>query len=383
MSRIFNVSAGFLALAFLTTVASSAGAQPGVESNVDLLIRTEMRDHKIPGLQIAILRHGEIVFDRAYGLANVSAHIPMTTQSLMPINSISKAITGVAIMSLVESGKLRLEAPVGTYLPDLPASWKQITLQQLLSHTSGLPEIVNDNVELRGAKDDDTAWKLVQSLPIHFVPGAQFEYCQTNYAILQRLIEKVSGMTFAQFIKDEEATVAGMQNTSVQGGDHLPPNMVPTYTYLRLIMRGFETVGVQKLSHLTMRHEPMPYSIEAAGGVVSTAEDLAHWLVALQSRQILKDPESLTTLWTPQRLISGKYGGLDDVANGYALGWPIIMRHDHPAYAPEGGERAAIFVYPHDELTVIILTNLMGGSPQGFIDNIASLYFGSTALRHD
>lgn len=382
MGRILNVGVGFLTLVFSVVAASTIKAQDSQANDVDRLIRKEMQDREIPGLQVAILRHGSIVFDRAYGLANIESRTPLTPRSLMPVNSISKAITGVAIMSLVENGKLRLDAPVGTYLQELPPTWKPITLRQLLTHTSGLPEIVNDNVELLGGKDDLTAWRLVQTLPVHFAPGERFEYCQTNYSVLQKVIEKLSGKSFARFVLDHQAAVAGMPDTSVQGGDHLPLNLVPTYTYLRLMMKGFETVGVQKLDHIVMRHEPMPYSIEAAGGVVSTATDLAHWVVALQSGTVLKNLEILKALWAPQRLDNGTFEGLDDVANGYALGWPVLMRQEHPAYAPEGGERAAMFVYPQDDLTVIVLTNLMGGSPQAFIDTIAALYFTRPVLRH-
>jgi len=381
MNRLFNASASMLALAFCAAITWPAQAQDTTPRTVDTLIRKAMQERKIPGLQVAILRHGAIVFERAYGVADIRTGTPMTSHALMPINSISKAFTGVAIMTLVEGGKLRLDAPVGTYLQGLPATWKPITLRQLLTHTSGLPEIVNDNVELRGGQDDATAWAAVQALPVHFAPGEHFEYCQTNYAVLQKVIEKISGQSFARFILEGQITAARMPHTSVQGGDHLPTHMVPTYTYLRLVMKGFETVGVQKLDHIEMRHEPMPASIEAAGGVVSTAGDLAQWVRALQSRTFLKKTESLESLWAPQRLNNGKFEGLDTIANGYALGWPVIIRQDHPAYAPEGGERAALFVYPKDDLTIIVLTNLMGGSPQGFIDDIAALYFRQPSLH--
>jgi CubicO group peptidase (beta-lactamase class C family) len=365
---------GVMSLALFATCISASPAVPQVSKTVDKLIHKEMDQRKIPGLQIAILQHGRIVYDGAFGVENVTTKTPVTPISLFPINSISKAFTGVAIISLVEAGRLRLDAPVSIYLGGLPSAWKGITIHQLLSHMSGLPEIVNDNVQLLGGEGDANAWKEVQKLPLHFSPGSQFEYCQTNFVVLQKIIEKLSGMSYAQFILAHQTEVAGMTSTSVQGGPKLINGLVPTYTYLRLIIKNSTVVGVEKTKHIMLRHEDMPYLVEGAGGIVSTADDLARWVVALQAQKILKKRSSLNELWAPQKLNNGKYAGLDEVADGYAAGWPIVMRKDHPAYAPEGGERAAMYVYPKDDITVIVLTNLMGGSPQSFIDEIASFY---------
>ena len=135
------------------------------------VIRQEMQSHRIPGLQLTVVQHGSVAFSGAYGLANVENSVPVTKQTIFRVNSMSKAFTGVACMQLVEAGKLSLNNPVSRYLDQLPASWQAVTVRQLLTHTSGLPEISDDNVRLVGDGTADGAWKTVQTLPMQFTPG--------------------------------------------------------------------------------------------------------------------------------------------------------------------------------------------------------------------
>src|SRR5690606_28395009 len=101
---------------------------------IDVFIKNEMQKRGIPGLQLAIVKEGKIIKTGNYGLANVQDSIPVSNQTVFPINSLTKAFTGVAILQLVEEGKLKLSAPVSDYLDHLPASWNSVTIQQLLSH---------------------------------------------------------------------------------------------------------------------------------------------------------------------------------------------------------------------------------------------------------
>jgi tetratricopeptide (TPR) repeat protein len=111
-----------------------------------------------------------------------------------------------------------------------------------------------------------------------------------------------------------------------------------------------------------------------AAGMSSTASELASWLIALQSGKLLEESSSIETLWTPALLDNGQTWGFNDLLNGYALGWPVVVRDEHPALGPEGGDRAAFFVYPQDGMSIVVLTNLMGAVPSQFIDDIAGVY---------
>jgi CubicO group peptidase (beta-lactamase class C family) len=117
----------------------SVNAQTVDPKSMEAFVHEEMARLQIPGLQLAIVQHGRIVFSSAYGISNVEDSVPVTTKTIFPVNSITKAFTGVAVMELAESGKLDLNAPVSTYLTGLPPAWQRITIRQLMTHTSGLP----------------------------------------------------------------------------------------------------------------------------------------------------------------------------------------------------------------------------------------------------
>ncbi len=364
------VMGGFVDVANART--PSASEAENKKSTIDGLIQSEMLARGIPGLQLTIVQRGKIVLTGAYGKANIETADPVTEQTVFPINSISKAFAGVAAMQLVAAGKLDLDAPLATYLDALPASWRGITVRQILTHVSGLPEIVDDNLRLIDGAPD-AAWAKVQELPVRFPAGSRFDYTQTNYVALGRIIEKVTGKPFSDFVRDRQLDIVGMRSTDFAGSAAAGPRVASLYTHLTLLTKGTETVGVERSKTPFARHEPWTESLLPAGGIRATATDLANWTIALQKLKLM-DKHHLRQLWTPQPLNDGTYRGFDATINGYALGWPIIRRPAHPAVTPTGGARAAIFIYPEDDLTVIVLTNLMGASPQKFIDKIAATY---------
>lgn len=334
------------------------------EDSIDTFVKLQMQKRKVPGLQLAIIRNGVLIKSGNYGWANLQDSIPVSNKTVFSINSITKAFTGVAIMQLVEAGKLDLSAPVATYLTDLPDSWKTVTIQQLLSHTSGIPDIVDEEESvLISPSGEAAAWKQVKSLPMDFLPGEQFKYNQTNYLLLGRIIDTLSGMPFTEFIQKEQLEKAEMPRTIRSGfgaNKELVFNAAAGYRYLD-----------NKLINLFFSFPP---SLQTAAGMSSTASEMAKWILALQNMKLLKQEKSILSLFKPAKLNNGKTEGFNSLLNGYAAGWPVIIRNEHPAYAAVGGGRSAVFVYPDDSLTIIVLTNLAGGSPDVFIDELAGIF---------
>ncbi len=335
---------------------------------VETFLRHQMQRRRIPGLQVAVVRHGTIVLLGAYGLANIEHSVPVTDQTVFPVHSITKAFTGVAIMQLVEAGKLDLAAPVSRYLGGLPAAWGAVTVRQLLTHSSGIPDIWDANARMI-ADGEEAAWAKVQTLPTEFAPGERFKYNQTNYVLLGRIIDKLSGKPFAEFIRERQFDAVGMPLTGFGDSRDVVPHISGSYWY-------FRNAGLARLPTDRIEHHLLdwPPSLRTAVGVNTTAEELARWVIALQKGQLLKAKTSLTTLWTPGVLNDGSSGLSGGLINGYALGWPTVSRPEHRAVAPTGGMRAALFVYPDDDLAVVILTNLIGASPQTFVDGVAGYY---------
>lgn len=336
--------------------------------SIDTFIQTQMQQRKIPGLQLAIVKHGKIIKTGNYGLANLQDSVPVSDKTVFTINSITKAFVGVAIVQLMEAGKLKLDAPISQYLTDIPDTWKPVTVQQLLSHTSGIPDIVNEEESVLIADDPEEAWNMVMKLPNEFKRGEQFSYNQTNYLLLGRIISNLTGMSFQEFITKEQLEKVGMPKT-IQSGFGATKAVIPhsacSYQYRK---------GV--LSNMFFSFPPF---LQTAAGMSSTAPELAKWLIALQGMQLLKQPSSLQALWTPAMLNNGETGGFSHLLNGYAAGWPVVKRPAHPALAPVGGNRSAIFVYPFDDLSIIVLTNLSGAFPDRFIDELAGLFIPGLA----
>lgn len=334
---------------------------------VDDFVRAEMARRKIPGLQLAVVRDNEIVKVASYGLANIEDEVAVKNDTLFSINSITKAFAGVAVMQLVEQGKLDISASISTYLPDLPAAWRELNIKQLMSHTSGLPAILapSDSIRLISDEGADASWELVQTLPKEFAAGSQFKYNQTNYVLIGKIIERVSGQSFADFIYDNQLRKVGMKRTEEAGFlnlNNVIPQSARRYTY-------YYGEGLANI-----KSEIFPPILYPAAGMSSTASEMAKWLIALHTGKLLEEPSSIEALWTPALLDNGHTQGFNDLVNGYALGWAVVLRDEHPALAPEGGDRSAFFVYPQDQMSIVVLTNLGGAVPSQFIDDIAGVY---------
>ena len=331
---------------------------------IDDYIKQQMSDRRIPGLQLAIVRDNKIVKTANYGVANIQDSVAVTDNTVFTINSMTKAFTGVAIVQLVEQGKLALDVGISTYLADLPEAWHGLTIKQLMSHTSGLPTILGNWANLMGAPDFDTAWELVQKKPMEFTSDSNFKYNQTGYVLLGKIIDKVSGMPFVNFITQNQLNKVGMKQTADAGFAHFEtviPNQSRAYTYIQ----------TGKLTNISANFSP---ALRTAAGMTSSARELALWAIALQTGLFFDEKDSLKKLWQPHILSNGKTAGFNRLINGYALGWPIINRTVHPAAAAIGADRSALVVYPQDNLSVVVLTNLSGSLPSTFIDEIAGFY---------
>jgi CubicO group peptidase (beta-lactamase class C family) len=173
-----------------------------INSSIDDIVHREMKERRIPGLQIAVVQNGKIVLSKSYGLAYIQDSIPVKNNTIFPINSNTKVFTATAIMQLVEQGKVELNAPIHKYLDYLPPLWQKITVEQLLTHISGLPDILKlidaFNKNTGSFKNENDIWEELKTTPLDFETGSQFSYNQTNYYLLSKIILTVmfSGVIF-------------------------------------------------------------------------------------------------------------------------------------------------------------------------------------------
>lgn len=328
----------------------------------DIQIKDLMQKNKIIGLQLAVIKDNVIVKTSHYGLSNIEDSIAVDNKTVFSINSMTKAFTGVAIMQLVESGKLNLQDPISKYLDKLPKTWQNITVKQIATHTSGIPDIF-ESPEHIFSEDNEILFKKIKESPIVFKPGEKLSYNQTNYILLGLIIEKISGKSFEKFIIDNQFEKVGMEN-SIKAG------MGDTYSIINHSARPYSYFIKGSLTNI---HQPMPSYLYPAGGIYSTATEMAQWLIALQSYKLI-NAESLKMLWTPVELKNVKKQEANGSLYGTAIGFDTNSRVINPVIFQSGGARNTLYIYPKDNVSVVILSNLMGARPQDFIDEIANLY---------
>lgn len=344
-----------LGLLMLGLASGAARATEDPVAHADAIVRRAISEQHIPGLQIAVVKDGKIVMSRAYGVGDLVRRTPVTSGTVFPINSITKAFTGVAALREVEAGRLDLSKPIGTYVADLPDAWRGIEIRRLLSHNSGLPDF--DDSDGDGA----AAWTATMAKPIRFQPGQRFDYNQTNYALVQMAINGLRRRPRDATLAGEQFAIAGMTHSGFGDTRDRDPNRVISYGY-RQATPDDPKVRTEIFSPLH----------RAAAGMNSTATDMARFLIALQDGRLLK-PATRAVMWTPVAFNDGRKGQ-------WGMGWLVMQRPDRRVVGMTGGSRSAMYLYPDDKVGVVILTNLAGSTPEDLVDEIAQGFIPGMTL---
>jgi CubicO group peptidase (beta-lactamase class C family) len=367
MSLIKHSALSIVATVLLSLpgAGNAAGTVEQANEQTRRTILQTMKERRIPGLQVVVVKDEQVVLSETYGWANVENRVPATATTLFPLNSATKAFTGVAMMQLAEAGLVSLDAPVSRYLDGLPEAWRAIRVRQLLAHTSGLPDVVEQPGPVAGGTEEGM-WKAVKRQPMDAPVGERFAYNQTNYGLLAQIIVKQSRMPYGRYMAERQFAAASMPLTTFGDSYDLVPNAATIYSYFP--RRTLAPNDADRLSHWLY---DMPYSLHAGGGIQTTADELAAWLVALLKGRFIS-AAGMKSMWAPEKLNSG--------ANGdWSAGWPVLAGPPRRQVAGIGGNRAAFIVYPDDGLAIIVLTNLVGANPERFIPQIAAHYSGMPA----
>jgi CubicO group peptidase (beta-lactamase class C family) len=328
-------------------VAVPAHAQsPAIPDTLDRYIEGEMRERQIPGLALAIVRNGEIIRQRGYGMADVQNDVPVTPNTRFELASITKQFTAAAVIMLVEEGKIDLDTSVTHYLPDAPAGWVDITVRHLLTHTSGLPPMgegfsgsvgrIYNRVAISGTDGYDAARADTLRTP----PGERFAYSDVGYYLLGFITQLVSGTPWREFIRERIFEPLGMTDSFISDQFGVHRNLARGYT-----LRDGTLINL---------HRPWQFEVPSHGiGVFSTVGDLARWDAALYTDSPLSDA-SRREAWTPVRLNDGS-------THPYGFGWQVQHPNGHLLLRHTGVTGTEIVRLPDDTITVIVLTNLGRG----------------------
>lgn len=275
-----------------------------------------------------VAQHGTLLLEKAYGFADVDKQIPNTVETRFQLASVSKPLTASAVMLLVERGQVRLDAPISTYVADTPAAWHSITVQQLLSHTSGLPDYFSFDEfadELNLTTDGIIA--VAKKYPLESEPGSEYLYSNTGYVLLGKLIENVSGQPYGAFLRENlfdplQMAATGREENTMTAVGYVRPNK-------------------------PARMFPITNAL-GDGDVWTTVGDLYKFHRALQDGTILT-PASREKMFTP----IGE--------NHYGLGWEVQTWNDRRVLSHNGsinGFVTELMRFPEDDTVIILLSNL-------------------------
>lgn len=345
---------------------SQSNAGDSMSSRVDAYVSGQMREQKIPGLALAVVRDGKIIEAKGFGLANVELHVPVKTETLFQTGSVGKQFAAMAVMMLVEEGKLKLDDPITKYFEGAPPKWASIKVRNLLSHTSGIPDYDSDAlmnqaepfINLRQDYTEEELLRKFETLPLAFMPGEQWSYSNTGYALLGILIRKVTGEFYGDFLHDRVFKPLGMGSTRIISEADIIPNRSSGYRLERGELKNQEWVSPS-------------LNTTADGALYTNVLDMARWDAALYTEKLVRKA-TLDQIWTPVRLNSGK-------TSPYGFGWAVTQANGHKLIEHGGawqGFTTQISRYVDDRLTIVVLTNLDSdhSDPEKIAHNVAGLY---------
>lgn len=321
--------------------ASLAEREHYLHKNIDQLLDTNV-DASKAGLSVIVLKDNEVVYQRSKGLANIEKGTPITSDTVFNIASITKTITAVAIMQLVEQHKLMLDDSVLKWLPELPSNWKDIQIKHLLTHQSGIPfcftSFEDDAVgEFDGVDNKTLIQNYITDTPLLYPPGSTAKYCNIDFIILAEVIRSASGVSYTRYFNEHIFTPLDMQSTYV--------NTPPKFRHTTLALnygRTPQTVG-------------MNFAITGAMGVFSSASDLSKFVKGLLAGKLI-DKETLQLMISEQVQVKSNRS---NVYFGY--GW-FISKTEKGLYSfyhsgVADGYRSFLFIIPKSGLIVIALFN--------------------------
>jgi len=343
------------ALAAATLLPSAHAQDAALTARMDEVARSYMRNNGYMG-SVLVVRGDEVLIDKSYGSANLDWNIPNAPDVKFRLGSLTKQFTAALILLMQQDGKLNIADPVSKYLPDAPATWSKITVNELLNHTSGIPNFTSDpTFPVWSASPRTPAEELAyfSAKPLDFEPSSKYSYSNSNFEVLGIILEKVSRKSYNDLLQERLFVPLGMHDSGLDADNLILPKRALGYSN-----------DNGKLVYARSESLTVPW---AAGSLYSTTGDLLIWEHALFGGKVLS-PASLTAMTTPGK---GHYAlGIEAIT----LDGLKVVQHDggiegfttHMAYVPE------------KRIAVIVLSNVATVAPPEMGAQLLDLALGKS-----
>jgi D-alanyl-D-alanine carboxypeptidase len=351
----------FLVVASVVVPPLSAQLTPPTAdqlAEMDQFIRGDMETYNIPGVVIGVASRGKLVYWKGYGMANVELRVPAADSTVWEIGSISKEFVSAAVMLLVEEGRLRLDDPIHEHLAELPSEWLGVTVRQLLTHTSGIPdyEEIQTYEAYRFRFTPEEIIRVAHSRPMDFEPGTGYYYSNTGYFLLSLMVERLEGRPLGQLLRTRIFGPLDMTQTRMADPEDIIAHRAG----------GYYVDGTGKLVN---RDATQTSSTLGAGGIVSTVHDMVKWDEALYGTDLLS-AESKQTMWTSVVLPSGR-------DTNYGFGWRTGDYEGRWTVGHNGmvaGFVASFLRIPEKEVAIIVFANRYRASSSRLRDAVLKAF---------
>ncbi len=349
-------SARFVLFTLVIIMVFASGCVMEHEAEIDTLMLDFSGD--IPGASVMVVRDGKPVFAKGYGLAMLDGKTPVTTKTNFRLASVTKQFTAMCIMQLIEQGKLGFDTTLCDIFPDFPAYGRTVTVHHMLQHSSGLIsyESLMAEDETEQVHDDDVFAMMAAQDSTYFSPGSAYRYSNSGYAVLAMIVEKISGMSFPDYLRENIFKPLDMKNTVA-------------------FVKGVNTVPHRSFGYakddggFIFSDQSSTSAVLGDGGIYSSVEDLFRWDQALYTDKLVS-AGMLGNAFTKGVLTDG-------TELGYGYGWEVGAFNGHRRIMHMGGTcgfSTTIQRFPDERLTIIILTNRAGAGIKPVGENIAALF---------
>ena len=326
----------FILNTFALSISIMVSSQKSEQSElIDQYVKEMVTINQIPGLAIGVIKDGKVVLEKYYGTETLESNKKVGSDSMFRIYSTSKLMTNIGAFQLIEKGRLFLDDNISKYLENLPIEWQEVKIKNLLTHSSGIPNLIAFN----DISANDSNAKVIEQLAkekMEFKTGNEFRYNQTNYFLLTMIIEKITGMAFEDFIINNQFSDTKNQVVFSSNALEKIPNRVIKYNY------NPEKKQYEKSTDIsgTRAH--------SANGVAITLPAFLKWSQHLSKNDFL-DQRTKEMMWQPF-----DFGNKKDV---FAYGWDISKVNNIHAYNFSGGNVSAYKIYPERNLAIIMMSN--------------------------
>ena len=360
-SHILKMASFLLLLVCFATMPNNQVLAQTLEAKIDALVAEQYKPDE-PGVVVRVQQNGKVILEKAYGMADMELGVKMQPDHILRLGSITKQFTAVAILMLVQEGKVNLSDDLTKYLPDYPTGGRKITVTQLLNHTSGIKSYASMDDFTEIWRKDMTPTELIDHFknePFDFEPGEKWEYNNSAYILAGAIIEKASGMSYADFIEKKIFQPLGMTDSYYDVTDRVIPRRIHGYG------RGEAEGSFSNAPYLSMS---LPY---AAGSLMSTVADMGKWDEALYTEKLVKK-DLLKLAWTPTKLNNGSM-------THYGFGWAMNKADGHEFIYHSGGINGFVtngIRVPDAHLYIIALSNNNTKGPGDLTYKIAQTVLG-------